>query len=231
LAQRLQLLAFQPTLIPYQTLREALGSDPNDNFMGLRLVRDQRADLILEALGIQTITRDDAELNQALATLTTLQDDLNTATTATTELVAPEGMQTPGGAYTRTAREVAFRRTEALLVNAYTAALPADAKVSRTLCASGLTDLYIQHNGASDLIEAKSSASHPHIRQALGQLLDYVHATTVPVTTLACLLPERPADADVELLNTYGIDCIYRTGRLLFAREAAPSARRSVWDR
>jgi hypothetical protein len=39
------LLAFQPALIPYQPLREALGSDPNDNFQGLRLVRDHRVDL------------------------------------------------------------------------------------------------------------------------------------------------------------------------------------------
>lgn len=99
------------------------------------------------------------------------------------------------------------------------------------MCASGPTDLYIEYNGTFDLIEAKSSASHAYVRQALGQLLDYAYATKVPVTTLACLLPSRPANADVELLNAYGIDCIYRTGPSLFAREAARSTRRNVWDR
>ena len=52
------LLAFQPAVIPYRPLREALGSDPKDNFQGLRLVRDHRVDLVLEVLGIRTITRD-----------------------------------------------------------------------------------------------------------------------------------------------------------------------------
>ena len=99
------------------------------------------------------------------------------------------------------------------------------------MCASGLTDLYVECNGSFDLIEAKSSASHAHVRQALGQLLDYAHATTVPVTTLGCILPARPASADVELLNAYGIDCRYRTGPLLLSREGAPSSRRNVWDR
>jgi hypothetical protein len=222
------LLAFQPALIPYQPLREALGSNQKDNFQGLRLVRDHRVDIVLDVLGVRTITRDDAELNQALTTARTLENDLNIATS---QLVAPERSQTPGGTYARTAEEVVFRRTEALLVSAYTAALPPDAKVSRTVCASGLTDLYIEYNSTFDLIEAKSSASHAHVRQALGQLLDYAYNTTVRITTLACLLPARPANADLELLNAYGIDCIYRTGPLLFAREAAPSTRRNVWDR
>jgi pyruvate-formate lyase-activating enzyme len=114
------LLAFQPALIPYHPLREALGSDPNDNFQGLRLVRDHRVDLVLQVLGIRTITRDDAELNQARTAARTLEGDLNIATS---QLVAPERSQTHKGTYVRTAHEVVFRRTEALLVSAYTAAL------------------------------------------------------------------------------------------------------------
>jgi len=196
--------------------------------MGLQLIRNYRADLVLDALGIQTITRDDAELDEARSTIKALENDLNIVPT---EVVTPERSEVSGGAYTRTTREIVFRRTDALLVSAYTAALPPDARVSRTRISSGLTDLYIQCNGAFDLIEAKSSAGHAHVREALGQILDYAHATTAPVTTLACLFPERPASRDVELLKNYGIYCIYRTGPLLFARDAAPTERRKIWDR
>ncbi len=36
------LITFTPQRIPYQELRDALGSDERDNFMGLRIIRDER---------------------------------------------------------------------------------------------------------------------------------------------------------------------------------------------
>jgi hypothetical protein len=43
------LLSFQSTLIPYQTVREVLGSSKGDNLMGLRLIRDdERIGSVLE---------------------------------------------------------------------------------------------------------------------------------------------------------------------------------------
>jgi hypothetical protein len=193
--------------------------------MGLRVIRDERQRVVLDSLGIATITEDAAEVQHAREVAHMLAKDLGND-----ELVPPEQAHTWGGTYTRTEREVTVRRAEALLVEAYRQFLPQEAKALRIRCSTGLTDLYVTtEHGESDLLEAKSSARHFYVRQALGQILDYIHCISSPVTTLSALFPEPPASADRDLLHRYGVDCVYRTGPRTFARDAAPQDRKSVW--
>lgn len=74
----------------------------------------------------------------------------------------------------------------------------------------GRTDLYVIDE--SDLIEAKVSAGHRYVRQALGQMLDYAAHCPLPISRLTALFPEAPEQGDVRLLHIYGIDCLYWAG-------------------
>ncbi|MFC5265063.1 hypothetical protein ACFPJ1_23370 [Kribbella qitaiheensis] len=103
---------------------------------------------------------------------------------------------------TRTEREVTVRRAEALLVEVYRQFLTHEARAQRIRCSTGLADLYVtDENGESVLCEANSSARHFYVRQALGQILDYVHCVANPVMTLPALFPEPPASLDRDLLH------------------------------
>jgi hypothetical protein len=82
---------------------------------------------------------------------------------------------------------------------------------------------------STEVLEAKAHASHPYVRQALGQILDYTHSITAPVTTIAALFPSRPSNDDIALLNHYGVDCIYRSASGAFPRETANPSRRGIW--
>ena len=67
------------------------------------------------------------------------------------------------------------------------------------------TDVFVRES--RELIEAKSSSSREHMRNALGQILDY--ARYVDHTTLAVLMPTRPADEMISLLIAHGVGSIW----------------------
>lgn len=69
-----------------------------------------------------------------------------------------------------------------------------------------------------ELVEAKGSTDRETVRYALGQLMDY--ARHVKPEHLAVLLPERPIADLVDLLTTYGVDCVYETEFGQFERES-----------
>lgn len=62
---------------------------------------------------------------------------------------------------------------------------------------------------ADELVEAKSTTSRPHIRLAVGQILDY--ARYAPDKKRAVLTPVRPEEDMVELLLSHGISLISRS--------------------
>ena len=105
---------------------------------------------------------------------------------------------------------------------------------TRVRTPTGVTDLYIAGHGETEIIEAKSTARHSHVREALGQLLDYAPDSPTPATRLAALFPQSPAYNDIQLLHRYGVDCIYRVSGANFARQDAPDERRSamreIWN-
>lgn len=110
-------------------------------------------------------------------------------------------------------------RGEARLVARYLETLP-PVKATRLRLSVGLTDLY--DTETADIIEAKVSADHHYVRQALGQLLDYAAHCTQPLSQLTVLFPTRPAPSDIRLLHLYGIDCLYWVGGTVFNRDKAP---------
>ncbi|KAB1923407.1 hypothetical protein F8280_15970 [Micromonospora noduli] len=144
------------------------------------------------------------------------------------EIVAAEKANVTETEYERAASTVKVRRAETMLVGLYRQTL-ADKGEHRLRSAVGHTDLYLSEDGT--IVEAKRGADHRYVREALGQLLDYAVNVTVPVTSLAALLPARPSDPDLGLLHTYGIDCIYWDGGLTFRTEPAPAEARAVMQR
>jgi hypothetical protein len=65
-------------------------------------------------------------------------------------------------------------------------------------------------NGKDLLIEAKSSCDRPHLRLAVGQLLDYRRGLRRrAVTDLAILLPEKPDNESLHFLNDVGIHAVW----------------------
>jgi hypothetical protein len=145
-------------------------------------------------------------------------------------VVEAEASHVESTEYERKAGTVVVRRGEAQLVTLYSQTIPAS---NALLLSVGRTDLYIVEEG--DLIEAKVSAGHRYVRQALGQLLDYAAHCTLPVNRLTALFPEAPEQSDVRLLHIYGIDCLYWTGGNQFSRLRAPAeARKRIsasWSR
>jgi hypothetical protein len=150
-------------------------------------------------------------------------------TTSAQRRGCPEQTHSTGGSYLLSEREVIFRRVESLLVQTYMNSLASDATIDHIRCKAGPSDLCVTIEGSTEVLEAKASASHPYVRQALGQILDYTHAITAPITTIAALFPSRPSDDDIALLNHYGVDCVYRTESGAFSRQAATPSRRRIW--
>lgn len=72
---------------------------------------------------------------------------------------------------------------------------------------------------ADELVEAKSTASRPDVRLALGQILDY--ARYAPEKKLAVLTPVKPEEDMVELLVSHGISLISRAEQGFERVEAA----------
>jgi hypothetical protein len=69
----------------------------------------------------------------------------------------------------------------------------------------------IFHKRRRQLIEAKASTSRGDIRMAIGQLADYARFIEPPLDR-AILLPAKPSQDLVELLNRQGISAIWREG-------------------
>lgn len=78
-------------------------------------------------------------------------------------------------------------------------------------------DIYDHTN--QDIIEAKSSSSREHVRNAIGQLLDY--RRYVKHKQISVLLPKKPRQDLLDLLSKEGIDCIYESSSGKFQRVAS----------
>lgn len=107
-------------------------------------------------------------------------------------------------------------RAEAALVNDYQAHLAAEGvAVSRKKYRTGqvrplFCDLWVQDWRA--LIEAKNSDSRERLRMAIGQLYDYRRFHDEPHVRLAVLLPHKPSPDGLALLQSAGIEAIWRYG-------------------
>jgi hypothetical protein len=145
------------------------------------------------------------------------------------DVVAAEVFATASTSYQRPGGITYVYRVESLLITAYRASLPGDQK--RTLrVPTGVADLYAEEPDGSVILEAKSSAQHSYVRQALSQLLDYVRFSPKPVVRLSALFPRCPDRLGIELLHDYGIGCIYLDADGTFASLPAPSATAVSWQ-
>jgi hypothetical protein len=213
------LRSFQPTVIPYEEVWALPGFNAGDNFMGLRFVDSEKSTTLIEGLGIRTATSIEAEI--AL-------DERVARSIAAAALIPVEAVNVEHTSYERSGGTTLVHRAEALLVRAYRATLGEELEVARVRTPSGITDLYVKGAGHVEIVEAKRSADHGHVRDAVGQLLDYVVHSPEPVTRLAALLPERPTSEDVALLHRYGIDCVHLNEDGEFDRVAASESQRAA---
>jgi hypothetical protein len=134
--------------------------------------------------------------------------------------VPAESVLTAQTSYNQLARTILVHRAESLLLQAYRNWLGDDSD-KRLKVKTGLTDYYIEREDGAEILEAKGSADHVHVRQALAQLLDYRRFSEKPVARLSALFPQRPGPMSIDLLHDYGIDCVYLNDRDEFVREAA----------
>ncbi|MET9348583.1 hypothetical protein [Streptomyces termitum] len=219
------LLSFKPVDIPYEEIWALPSFNAGDNFMGLRVLRGEKAEEILDGLGIRTV----GENRRALA-----RDKEVAQLISKGKIVPVEGVHTEKTTYRREEREIVVRRAESLLVTEYKETL-GDLNVSRLKTPGGITDLYVVGGEGPELIEAKSDSDHRHVRMALGQLLDYAPHGPEEVERLSALFPSRPVDSDVALLHRYGIDVLYRMNAHEFDRIEAPGESRDhmrqAWTR
>ncbi|PBC77086.1 hypothetical protein BX265_1823 [Streptomyces sp. TLI_235] len=214
------LTSFQPTEIPYSEIWALPSFNANDNFMGLRILEDERAEEVLQGLGIETA----ASARQ----LSTLESAVVTALAEGTRVVAVENLHTQTAAYQQDAGPVLVHRAEALLVREYTSSIASPKlAIQRLRTPAGITDLHIAGPSGAEIVEAKRSSDHRFVREALAQLLDYAPHSPEPADRLTGLFPNRPADQDIVLLHRYGIDCVYRVRAGAFERSAAPSDNRA----
>lgn len=213
---------FERVQIPYQPLREALGRpDGGDNFLGMRLIREPATiDAVLEALGLA------AESAIDLTDVRAVERDLSTSL----QHRKPERFRTFATSYDSTSREVVVHRVEAILVEHFRASFrPGMREVE--VDAVGVPDMYLEIDGEFVLVEAKASATHHFVRQALGQILDYVFSVRSHVDRIAVLLPDRPASNDLNLLHHFGVDCVYRTSNDSYDFLRAPDDHVAKWGR
>ena len=176
---------------------------------------DIDADTLLEAAGLSDLASGINDLDEQEAARTLLS-----ALASDSTVIAAEASNVESTEYERKSGRVIVRRGEAQLVATYKKTLPPGQKAVRLQLSVGLTDLYDEET--ADIIEAKVSAEHRYVRQALGQLLDYAAHCTKAVKQLTALFPARPSPADIKLLHRYGIDCMHWEGGTTFRRLAAP---------
>lgn len=223
------LLGFEPTSIPYEEIWELPGFKWNDNFMGLRVLDPERSAIVIEGLGIETVTERQKAIEQQRQLSNALGD-------RSSQVVPPEAVNTTSATYERAAGILTVNRAEALLVQAYRAGIDETngTSVGRIRMAAGVTDLHVKSPDGVEIIEAKRDSSHAFVRQALGQLLDYVVHSPEPANRLTALFPNRPNEDDIRLLHRYGIDCVYAGSSSTFDRVEAPDAQRhhmmQIWQ-
>lgn len=200
----------------YDELRVMAGYGPGDRFQDTRVPSAEVAAALITGLGLDSVDTDEEDelAGQVLA------DALNHVGERVFEA---EGHHTETSEYYRDAALVTLRRSEARLVARYRQSLP-DGQGKRLRLAVGWTDLY--HTESADLIEAKRSAAHRFVRDALGQLLDYAAHASHPINCLTALFPSAPTPQDIRLLHTYGIDCLFWEGDDRFTRRKAPEVAR-----
>jgi hypothetical protein len=219
------LLSFQRTSIDYEEIWELPGFNDGDNFMGLRFLDPAKGFSVLEGLRIDTLTAARSAADQERQVASKL--------TSGSRVVGVEAVNSPASSYERARSTVLVHRAEALLVQRYRDTL-GGAHTARIRTPSGVTDLLVTRGDSVEIVEAKRSAGHTFVRDALGQLLDYVANSSQTVTHLAGLFPDRPTDADVDLLHRYGIDCIYQRELDVFDRLSATQAQRNrmlqIWQ-
>ncbi|MDQ0953273.1 hypothetical protein QFZ24_007196 [Streptomyces phaeochromogenes] len=217
------LLDLMPTDIPYAELNAAIGYRPAHNFPGQMVLRGDKARSVLEDFMITP----DTEWQTLVPQLTGRQSGIRDRDLV--RIAAMEELRTHRTGYRRSRRLVVVDRREAVLVREYRQHL-ADRGLTaqRFYCASGISDIYVESADGSEVIEAKSTASHLHVRQALAQLLDYAPHSPVPARRLTGLFPELPTREDVDLLHRYGIDCVHRESPGIFRRLPAASERRII---
>ncbi|MFC6881554.1 hypothetical protein [Actinomadura yumaensis] len=207
------LLSFQPTEIPYEEIWALPGFNEGDNFMGLRILDDGKTKAVLQGLGITPST----SLQQDLAR----EEEVARALVQGTQVVDLENVRTTRAGYQVHERQVLVHRAEALLVREYVNSLEG-CETGRLRTPVGITDIHVTGPDGTEIIEAKRGSDHRYVRDALGQLLDYVVHSPEPADRISGLFPEKPAEVSIALLHRYGVDCLYRQGPGSFQRLPAP---------
>ncbi|MDF2468961.1 hypothetical protein RERY_42990 [Rhodococcus erythropolis] len=232
------LISFQETEIPYTDLRKLTDSPDSkggDNYMGARLYDNDRAARILDGLLIETATEYAATVELAAAEIS------DTPVWDQGAVVGPEAHHTDSAAGTSPARTFVADRAEARLVVDYKDFLRASGdrrSQQRLKSVVGFSDLYLLPDtsgaGAAEIVEAKSSASHAKVREALAQLLDYVIHANAEIDALTALFEGAPSARDIHWLGNYGIGCVFRDGQCGFMNIAPPESRvaamKEVWQ-
>lgn len=206
----------------YSVLWNVRGIKHGDNFRQGRVITDlSLADDILEAVGVQTTEAEDFETKLRKA----VDECLKSNATLQLERVLKERTE-----YQAPGRAVQVNRTEARLVQEYDRAHP-DINFVRVSSSAGITDLQTSGSGEAELIEAKGNNTRRRVREAVAQLLQYAPENEHDVDRLTALFPTQPNEDDIRYLHRLGIDCVYRTGPLLFERKPAPDAHRQYMRR
>lgn len=232
------LISFQETEIPYTDLRKLTDSPDSkggDNYMGARLYDNDRAARILDGLLIETATEYAATVELAAAEIS------DTPVWDQGAVVGPEAHHTDSAAGTSPGRKFVADRAEARLVVDYKDFLRASGdrrSQQRLKSVVGFSDLYLLPDtsgaGVGEIVEAKSSASHAKVREALAQLLDYVIHANAEIDALTALFEGAPSARDIHWLGNYGIGCVFRDGQCGFMIIAPPTSRvaamKQVWQ-
>jgi len=211
----------------YRDIQLPLGYSPGYMFYRTQVTTSEQAAALIVSLNLAADKADDPSKEDRRA-----DEALARALATDSAVVDAEASNTGSTQYEREPGTVIVQRQESRFVARYRQTLPA-AQAKRLRLAVGWTDLYVVDT--ADLIEAKRSAGHRYVREALGQLLDYAAHCTQPLNSLTALFPAKPADRDVGLLHAYGIDCLYWEGGDDFPRLEAPAEARdrirAAWGR
>lgn len=222
------LLRVEPTNVPYPELARLCGYKSNYGFAGAVFLEGKDAQRVLDGLHISPAAYTPAERPER-------PEDVAVPAPAPVSFIVPvERYVTASTSYQREEGTTLVDRTEGRLVGDYLATLGEDIDIGRLRTPVGPSDVLTVGPTGRELIEAKGKAEHFYVRQALGQLLDYVAHSANPVDRLAALFPERPGPFAVALLHRYGIDCIYQRSAGSFERLPATESRRlamrQIWN-
>lgn len=191
------LRGFIPAELPYEDIWQIPGFNEGDNFMGLRVLNDEKSANVMATLGLQTTAELIAE---DLASVDLLSDQA-------ASVVELEAANVEWTTYGTVGRSYVIHRAESRLVKRYTDIVRApNVKIGRLKTPVGFTDMFIERPDGNELVEAKSNSGHRYVRQALAQLIDYARYAPQPLTRVTALFPDRPDPKSVDLLSSSGID-------------------------